>query len=162
MSHDPGLHDPDPGPQEKSMKKSCVSFETECRRTWPTCSEKYLWGVTLPCPFHLVDTHCFADCVAHIKVRCERHSGSFTFVIWKSIEWLGSQWLLQHQWYKLCAYQLICYIQSDLEYLSLRYLTSSLAEGNFQEWISHLNTRSTSHLIPPILNGSYTCTWHMS
>ncbi len=31
ISHDPGLHDPDPGPQEKSMKKSCVSFETECR-----------------------------------------------------------------------------------------------------------------------------------
>ena len=29
-SHDPGLHDPDPGPQEKSMKKSCVSFETGC------------------------------------------------------------------------------------------------------------------------------------
>ncbi len=28
--HDPGSHDPDPGPQEKSMKKSCVSFETEC------------------------------------------------------------------------------------------------------------------------------------
>ena len=24
------IHDPDPGPQEKSMKKSCVSFETEC------------------------------------------------------------------------------------------------------------------------------------
>ncbi len=30
ISHDPGSHDPDPGPQEKSMKKSCVSFETEC------------------------------------------------------------------------------------------------------------------------------------
>ncbi len=29
--HDPGSHDSDPGPQEKSMKKSCVSFETECR-----------------------------------------------------------------------------------------------------------------------------------
>ncbi len=31
ISHDTGSHDPDPGPQEKSMKKSCVSFETECR-----------------------------------------------------------------------------------------------------------------------------------
>ncbi len=31
ISHDPGSHDPDPGPQEKSMKKSCVSFETECK-----------------------------------------------------------------------------------------------------------------------------------
>ena len=30
ISHDPGSHDPDPGPQEKSTKKSCVSFETEC------------------------------------------------------------------------------------------------------------------------------------
>ncbi len=30
ISHDPGSHDSDPGPQEKSMKKSCVSFETEC------------------------------------------------------------------------------------------------------------------------------------
>ncbi len=30
ISYDPGLHDPDPGPQEKSKKKSCVSFETEC------------------------------------------------------------------------------------------------------------------------------------
>ncbi len=30
ISHDPGSHDPDPGPQKKSMKKSCVSFETEC------------------------------------------------------------------------------------------------------------------------------------
>ncbi len=29
--HDPGSHDPDPGPREKSMKKSSVSFETECR-----------------------------------------------------------------------------------------------------------------------------------
>ena len=31
ISHDPGSHDPEPGPQEKSTKKSCVSFETECR-----------------------------------------------------------------------------------------------------------------------------------
>ncbi len=31
ISHDPGSHEPDPGPQEKSTKKSCVSFETECR-----------------------------------------------------------------------------------------------------------------------------------
>ncbi len=31
ISRDPGSHDPDPGPQEKSMKKSCVSFATECR-----------------------------------------------------------------------------------------------------------------------------------
>ena len=30
ISHDPRTHDPDPGPQEKAMKKSCVSFETEC------------------------------------------------------------------------------------------------------------------------------------
>ncbi len=30
ISHDPGSHDPNPGPQEKSMKKSCVSLETEC------------------------------------------------------------------------------------------------------------------------------------
>ncbi len=30
ISHDPGSNDPDPGPQENSMKKSCVSFETEC------------------------------------------------------------------------------------------------------------------------------------
>ena len=29
-SYDPGSHDTDPGPKEKSMKKSCVSFETEC------------------------------------------------------------------------------------------------------------------------------------
>ncbi len=25
-------HDPDRGPQEKSLKKSCISFETECSR----------------------------------------------------------------------------------------------------------------------------------
>ena len=31
ISRDSGLHDSDPGPQEKSMKKSCVSFETECK-----------------------------------------------------------------------------------------------------------------------------------
>ena len=30
ISHDPRSHDPDPAPQEKSMKKSCISFETEC------------------------------------------------------------------------------------------------------------------------------------
>ncbi len=30
ISHDPRSHDPDPGPKEKSMKKSCTSFETEC------------------------------------------------------------------------------------------------------------------------------------
>ena len=30
ISHDPGSHDPDPGPQEKSTKKSCVSFGKEC------------------------------------------------------------------------------------------------------------------------------------
>ncbi len=30
ISDYPGLHDPDPGPQEKSTNKSCVSFETEC------------------------------------------------------------------------------------------------------------------------------------
>ncbi len=35
ISHDPGSHDPDPGLQEKSMKKSCVSFETECRMLEP-------------------------------------------------------------------------------------------------------------------------------
>ncbi len=35
ISHDPGSHDPDPGPQEKSMKKSCVSFETECSYECP-------------------------------------------------------------------------------------------------------------------------------
>ncbi len=35
MSHDPGSHDSDPGSQEKSMKKSCVSFEAECSiRMW--------------------------------------------------------------------------------------------------------------------------------
>ncbi len=28
--HDPGSQDPDPGRQEKSMKNSCVSFDTEC------------------------------------------------------------------------------------------------------------------------------------
>ena len=36
--HDPGSHDPDPGPQEKSMKKSCVSFETECILLLCKCS----------------------------------------------------------------------------------------------------------------------------
>ena len=30
ISHNPRSHDSDPGPQEKSMRKSCVSFETEC------------------------------------------------------------------------------------------------------------------------------------
>ena len=29
--HDPGSHDPDPGPQGKSTKKSCISFETQCK-----------------------------------------------------------------------------------------------------------------------------------
>ncbi len=38
-----GLHDPDPGPQEKSMKKSCVSFETECI-SHCFCRAKELWG----------------------------------------------------------------------------------------------------------------------
>ncbi len=33
ISHDPGSQDIDPGPQEKSTKKSCVSFETECNNT---------------------------------------------------------------------------------------------------------------------------------
>ncbi len=28
ISYDPRLHDPDPGPLEKSRKKSCVSFQT--------------------------------------------------------------------------------------------------------------------------------------
>ncbi len=28
ISNDSGSHDPDPGPQENSTKKSCVSFET--------------------------------------------------------------------------------------------------------------------------------------
>ncbi len=31
ISHDPGQHDPDPGPQEKSTMKSCISFETQCK-----------------------------------------------------------------------------------------------------------------------------------
>ncbi len=30
ISHDPRLHDPDPGPQEKSTENSCVYFEKEC------------------------------------------------------------------------------------------------------------------------------------
>ncbi len=30
ISHDTRSYDPDPGPHEKSTKKSCVSFETEC------------------------------------------------------------------------------------------------------------------------------------
>ena len=30
ISHDPRLHDPDPGPQEKSTEKSCVSFGKDC------------------------------------------------------------------------------------------------------------------------------------
>ncbi len=29
-AHDPRLHDPDPGPQEKSAEKSCVSFGKDC------------------------------------------------------------------------------------------------------------------------------------
>ncbi len=32
ISHDPRLHDPDPGPQEKFTEKSCVSFGKDCRR----------------------------------------------------------------------------------------------------------------------------------
>ncbi len=35
ISYDPGSHEPDPGPQEKSTKKSCVSFETECIKHYP-------------------------------------------------------------------------------------------------------------------------------
>ena len=31
ISHDPRLHDPDPGPQEKSTKKSCVSLGKGCK-----------------------------------------------------------------------------------------------------------------------------------
>ncbi len=31
ISHDPRLHDPDPGSKEKSMEKSCVSFGKDCR-----------------------------------------------------------------------------------------------------------------------------------
>ena len=33
-TYDPMSHDPDPGPPEKSTKKSCISFETECMLTW--------------------------------------------------------------------------------------------------------------------------------
>ncbi len=44
--HDPGSHDPDPGPQEKSMKKSCVSFEAECR--WHSNNFFVLWYSTKP------------------------------------------------------------------------------------------------------------------
>ncbi len=32
--HDPRLHDPDPGPQEKSTEKSCVSFGKDCKNIW--------------------------------------------------------------------------------------------------------------------------------
>ncbi len=32
VMHDPRLHDPDPGPQEKSTEKSCVSFGKDCNR----------------------------------------------------------------------------------------------------------------------------------
>ncbi len=35
ISHDPGSHDPDPGPQGKCIEKSCVSFETECIKRMP-------------------------------------------------------------------------------------------------------------------------------
>ncbi len=35
ISPDRGSQDPDPGRQEKSMKKSCVSFETECTMDIP-------------------------------------------------------------------------------------------------------------------------------
>ncbi len=38
ISHDPRSHDPDPGPQEKFMKKSCVSFETEFIMKHLTCT----------------------------------------------------------------------------------------------------------------------------
>ncbi len=37
MSLDPGSHDPDPGPQEKSTEKSYVSFETECSAQTGAC-----------------------------------------------------------------------------------------------------------------------------
>ncbi len=33
ISDDPRLHDPDPGPQEKSTEKSCVSFGKDCTKT---------------------------------------------------------------------------------------------------------------------------------
>ncbi len=33
VSHDPRLHDPDPGPQEKSTEKRCVSFGKDCMYT---------------------------------------------------------------------------------------------------------------------------------
>ncbi len=33
ISHDPRLHDPDPGPQEKSTEKSCVSFGKDCNKS---------------------------------------------------------------------------------------------------------------------------------
>ncbi len=55
ISHDPGSHDPDPGPQEKSMKKSCVSVETECRRP-STCvmnspkDDCHPWKIYIKCP----------------------------------------------------------------------------------------------------------------
>ena len=35
--HDPRLHDPDPGPQDKSTKKSCVSFGKDCTMTIVVC-----------------------------------------------------------------------------------------------------------------------------
>ena len=42
ISHDPGSRDSDPGPQEKSMKKRCVSFEIEC--TWQRAYSVIEWA----------------------------------------------------------------------------------------------------------------------
>ncbi len=38
-AHDPRVHDPDPGPQEKSTEKSCVSFGKNCT----TMNLRYIW-----------------------------------------------------------------------------------------------------------------------
>ena len=85
ISHDPGSHDPDPGPQEKSMKKSCVSFETECiSRSSIFFTE--LWHALWPykITLELNSTH-FAQLIISylIKPVIRRHwvlPGSLTYV----------------------------------------------------------------------------------
>ncbi len=57
ISHDPRLHDPDPGPQEKSTEKSCVSFGKDCTITLPEQAYFYrgsIWKDYLLILWHVV------------------------------------------------------------------------------------------------------------
>ena len=97
MSHDPGSHDPDPGLHEKSMTKSCVSFETECRLM---CICYYDWLCQRRDPHsnesHLVEIIIAAYmwyhiCLTHVVLHKRQQGSGGTYfpttATWFSLSW---------------------------------------------------------------------------